>query len=52
MRAAMIPRMASEIGLDLPRRYENITDLDPDKADKLRWNDLRTRCFIIINEYR
>ncbi|KAF4469436.1 hypothetical protein FALBO_3656 [Fusarium albosuccineum] len=51
MRAAMIPRMASEIGLNVPRRYEHIY-LDKAKAEALRWNDLRTRAFIIINEYR
>jgi hypothetical protein len=51
MRAAMIQRMASEIGLDISRRYDN-SDLDSGTADKFRWNDLRTRAFMIINEHR
>jgi hypothetical protein len=47
--------MASEIGLSLSRRHDREgtdTDADKDKDDKLRWNDLRTRAFMIINEYR
>jgi hypothetical protein len=47
----MIQRMASEIGLDISRRYDN-SDLDSGTADKFRWNDLRTRAFMIINEHR
>lgn len=43
--------MASEIGLNLSRRHKRI-DLDVEKANKLRWNDLRTRAFMINNEYR
>lgn len=52
MRAAMIPRMGFEIGLNLSRRYDDNDDLDPEKAEKFWWNDLRTRGFMIINEYR
>lgn len=48
----MIPRMASEIGLNLPRRYDNNSDLDAERAEQLRWNDLRTRGFMILNEHR
>jgi hypothetical protein len=45
--------MASEIGLSLSRRHDREdSDTDKDKDDKLRWNDLRTRAFMIINEYR
>jgi hypothetical protein len=47
----MIQRMASEIGLDLSRRYDN-SDPDSGKADMFRWNDLRTRAFMIINDHR
>lgn len=52
MRAAMIPRMASEIGLNLPRHYDESKDLNSEKVEKLQWNDIRTRGFIILNEYR
>jgi hypothetical protein len=43
--------MASEIGLNLSQRYDT-NDPDIDKVEKLRWNDLRTKAFMIINEYR
>ena len=42
-------RMAHEIGLDRPRRYE---DADVAITDKLRLNDIRTRAFMLVNEYR
>lgn len=48
----MIPRMASEIGLNLPRHYDESKDLNSEKVEKLQWNDIRTRGFIILNEYR
>lgn len=52
MRAAIIPRMASEIGLDHHRHYDGGSELDPDQIDRLQLNDLRTRAFMVINEYR
>lgn len=52
MRGAIIPRMASEIGLDRHRQYDGGSELDPDQIDRLQLNDLRTRVFMIINEYR
>ena len=42
-RAAIITRMAAEIGLHIPRDYAD---------HKLRFNDVRTRAFLLINEYR
>ncbi|RFU31591.1 hypothetical protein B7463_g4710, partial [Scytalidium lignicola] len=42
MRAAMIQRMASEIGLNLSRRYDN-GDSDSGKADKLRFSTFSGR---------
>ncbi|KAL1844933.1 hypothetical protein VTK73DRAFT_1485 [Phialemonium thermophilum] len=52
VRCAMFPRMAGEIGLTLPRRYDGHSGLDPEQAEKFRWNDIRTRAFMVINEYR
>jgi hypothetical protein len=51
MRAAMIPRMAMEIGLNLPRQYSK-GNLDSETVAKFRLNDIRTRGFIILNEHR
>jgi len=52
MRAAMYQRMATEIGLDHPRRHEGSTQLDVELNGRLRRNDLRTRIFLVLNEYR
>ena len=52
MRAAMFQRMAIEIGLHVPRRYDNDSGLGREKIRQLRCNDLRTRVFLILNEYR
>lgn len=52
MRAALFQRMATEIGLHVPRKYDNNSGLDADKVSQLRRNDLRTRVFLILNEYR
>lgn len=52
MRAAMFQRMAIEIGLHVPRRYDNNSGLSEEKIGQLRRNDLRTRVFLILNEYR
>ncbi|KAF4967389.1 hypothetical protein FSARC_5047 [Fusarium sarcochroum] len=51
IRAAMIPRMATEIGLSRSRIYD-CSDGDSDEMERLQLNDIRTRAFIIINEYR
>ena len=48
----MIPRMAAEIGLNLPCRYSNSPEMDAEEVKVLRKNDIRTRAFIIINEHR
>ena len=48
----MIPRMAEEVGLAIPQRYEAPAGIEAEKIEALRWNDLRTRAFIIINEHR
>lgn len=47
----MIPRMAAEIDLmsHTPRGVEQ--DADPD-LETQGWNCLRTRAFMILNEYR
>jgi hypothetical protein len=48
----MIPRMAAEVGLggSGPRGH---TGNSLDKAtDDDHWNELRTRAFMILNEYR
>ena len=52
MRAAMFQRMAIEIGLHVPRQYDNNSGLDAETRGQLRRNDLRTRVFVILNEYR
>ncbi|KAJ4177011.1 hypothetical protein NW755_014098 [Fusarium falciforme] len=51
VRSAMIPRMAAEIDLmsHTPRGVEQ--DADPD-LETQGWNCLRTRAFMILNEYR
>lgn len=52
----MIPRMASEIGLHLPSKYDSDDaqgiDPDPDETNMVRLNDIRTRAFMIISEHR
>ncbi|KAF7192820.1 hypothetical protein HII31_05868 [Pseudocercospora fuligena] len=52
MRAAMFHRMAIEIGLHVPRRYDNNSGLAAENVRQLRCNDLRTRVYLILNEYR
>lgn len=51
MRVAMIPRMAAEIGLHLPRSYNN-AETSSEEVESLRMNDVRTRAFMIISEHR
>lgn len=51
MHAAMVPRMAAEIGLSLSHRYDG-DGCDTAEAEKLRNNNCRTRAFMIINEHR
>jgi hypothetical protein len=43
--------MGSAIGLNLHRRYDE-KEFGAEKAEQLCWNDLRSRAFMIINEYR
>ncbi|KAJ0141356.1 Zinc-type alcohol dehydrogenase-like protein [Fusarium oxysporum f. sp. albedinis] len=51
LRSAMIPRMAAEIGLGgSGSRGHSETSLDQVADD--HWNELRTRAFMILNEYR
>lgn len=52
MRVAMIPRMAAEIGLNLPRGQGNDSDMNTEDDERLRINDIRTRAFMIISEHR
>ncbi|OCF41066.1 hypothetical protein I317_05077 [Kwoniella heveanensis CBS 569] len=57
MRAAMIPRMATEIGLHLPKRWKRRRDQQEtvqqrELRERMRLNELRTRAFMVINEYR
>ncbi|KAL4882335.1 hypothetical protein BJY04DRAFT_217253 [Aspergillus karnatakaensis] len=52
MHAAMIPRMAFEIGLNLSHRYDKENAHDAQRAEQLRRNDCRTKAFMIINEHR
>jgi hypothetical protein len=47
----MIARMAAEIGLTSPSRAVP-SRTDDQNANERRWNDLRTRAFLILNEYR
>ena len=46
----MIPRMATEIGLNRPPLA--MSKQDTAKTYQLWKNDLRTRAFLMINEYR
>ncbi|CAO2658286.1 Nn.00g060090.m01.CDS01 [Neocucurbitaria sp. VM-36] len=50
IRAGMIPRMATEIGLNRPPLA--MSKQDTTKTYQLWKNDLRTRAFLMINEYR
>ncbi|KAF2014440.1 hypothetical protein BU24DRAFT_451484 [Aaosphaeria arxii CBS 175.79] len=51
LRSAMIPRMAIEIGL-IPRSRDRQHNADSEDAEMQRSNALRTRAFLILNEYR
>ncbi|KAM5362281.1 hypothetical protein ACJZ2D_012636 [Fusarium nematophilum] len=52
LRSAMIPRMAAEIGLASSAARSHCEDSLDQAANDHRWNDLRTRAFMILNEYR
>ncbi|OAL53053.1 hypothetical protein IQ07DRAFT_629540 [Pyrenochaeta sp. DS3sAY3a] len=50
VRAGIIPRIATEIGLTRPPKCSN--QADEARSRQLLLNELRTRMFLIINEYR
>jgi hypothetical protein len=52
MRVAMIPRMAADIGLNLPCVSGHQSELDASEAEMLRFNNITTRAFMIASEHR
>ncbi|KAL2785312.1 hypothetical protein BJX66DRAFT_343207 [Aspergillus keveii] len=53
VRSAMIPRMAADIGLWAAGAHSRSrTSGDNNRNDSKCWNELRTRAFMILNEYR